>query len=214
MLKTLSYTAKFLTVSTSTKNVQKKLKDIGSEMSEARMLLRLLDTFSALRSIIKYGWGKEEPDNLIRCTQVLQNTVDVVYCAAEQIYWAGAHDIVLINVNKWSLATTLFWIFSIHLSLIKSMRKIKYLQIYKTNLERIHQPNILRLKEVNKKRNSEVLTCTRLLLDLGYAINYLPSGIFWGERLQTWQVGALGTMSALIAIYQALQNRKEAEKLS
>lgn len=59
-----------------------------------------------------------------------------------------------------------------------------------------------------------MLTCTRLLLDLGYAINYLPTGILWGERLQTWHVGALGTMSALIAIYQALKNRIEAKKLS
>lgn len=59
MLKVLSYTTKLLTASTSSKNAQKKLKDIGSEMSEGRMLLRLLDDFSALRSVMKYGWGKE-----------------------------------------------------------------------------------------------------------------------------------------------------------
>lgn len=59
MLKTLSYTTKLLTISTSSKSAKQKLKDIGSEMSESRMLLRLLDDFSALRSIIKYGWGKE-----------------------------------------------------------------------------------------------------------------------------------------------------------
>ncbi|XP_014488832.1 PREDICTED: peroxisomal membrane protein 11C [Dinoponera quadriceps] len=214
LLKMLSYLTKLLTVSTPSKSAQKKFKDIGNEMSECRMLLRLLDDFSTLRSVIKYGWGKEEPDSLIRWIQVLQNTTDVVYCALEHIYWAGVRDIVLINVDKWNLATTLLWIFSIHLSFLKSIRKIKHLQIRKTNLERIHQPDVLKLKEINKERTSQVLICTCLLLDLGYAINYLPAGVLWGERLQTWQVGALGTMSALIAIYKALKSHIETKKLS
>lgn len=40
-----------------------------------------------------------------------------------------------------------------------------------------------------------------------YAVNYLPPGTFWGGKLKTWHVGALGTLSSLIGLYQALSQR-------
>lgn len=45
-------------------------------------------------------------------------------------------------------------------------------------------------------------------MDLTQAVSYLPRGWFWGGRLQTWHVGALGTMSALIGIYQYFAKKK------
>lgn len=60
------------------------------------------------------------------------------------------------------------------------------------------------LKSLNEQRQNMLLTCTRIILDISYAISYLPPGVLWGGRLKTWHVGALGTISSLIGLYQAL----------
>ena len=61
-------------------------------------------------------------------------------------------------------------------------------------------------KQNTLKRNYQLFTCARMVLDLSYAISYLPRGSLWGGRLKTWQVGALGTLSSLIGLYQTFKN--------
>ena len=61
--------------------------------------------------------------------------------------------------------------------------------------------------KIKSQQNTELLVCLRLMLDLSYAVSYLPPGSLWGGRLSTWQVGALGTISSLIGLYQALSKR-------
>ncbi|XP_072759387.1 peroxisomal membrane protein 11C [Anoplolepis gracilipes] len=207
MLRTLSYSAKLFTVCTSSKNTEKKLETFGSQMSHCRMMLRLLDDLPMLHYIITYGWGKKEPDWLIRWSQVIQNVVDIIYYPIEHIYWAGQHKIISINSDKWSLATTWFWIVSLHLSLFRSLRLLQKLQKYKMGLKKINPDAQNTLKEVNEQQQNAVLVCTRLALDITYAISYLPPGVLWGGRFRTWHVGALGTISSLIGLYQALSPR-------
>lgn len=59
IFRTLSYSAKLLTVCTSSKNTERKLKTFGSQMSECRVMLRLLDDLPMLHYIMTYGWGKK-----------------------------------------------------------------------------------------------------------------------------------------------------------
>jgi len=56
---------------------------------------------------------------VIRWCQVIQNIVNLVYSPIEHFAWAGQHKIVSINVKKWDLVTTVFWIISIQLCLVK-----------------------------------------------------------------------------------------------
>jgi len=63
------------------------------------------------------------------------------------------------------------------------------------------------LKDLNEQRRNALWTCTRTMLDISYAISYLPPGILWGGRLKTWHVGALGTISSSIGLYQALSRQ-------
>jgi len=207
MLRTLSYAAKLLTVCTSSKSTERKLKTFGSQMSECRVMLRLLDDLPTFNCVMTYGWGKQEPDWLIRWGQVIQNIVDIVSSPIEHIAWAGQHNIVSINIDKWDLATTWFWIISLHLSLLKSLRLLQKLQKHKRRLGRSN-PNVqTTLKDIDEQRRSALVACTCIMLDITYAISYLPPGVLWGGRLKTWHVGALGTISSLIGLYQALSRR-------
>lgn len=214
ILRTLSYATKFLTISTSSKSTEKKLKIFSSQMSEGRMILRMLDDLPTFNHVITYGFGKKETDSLIRWSQIMQNAVDMTYCFIEHIYWAGLRNIISINIDKWDVATTWFWIISLHLSLVKSLRKIQNVQKCKIHLGENNPNAQVALEALGKKRNFELLTCTRLMLDISYAVSYLPAGILWGDRLKTWHVGALGTISSLIGLYQALSEKVQDKKCS
>lgn len=52
------------------------------------------------------------------------------------------------------------------------------------------------------RQRMEMISVIRLSIDLTHAVSTLPSGWFWGGKLKTWHVGALGTLSAIIGIYQ------------
>lgn len=68
MLRTLSYVAKLLTVCTSSESTEKKLKTFGSQMSECRVMLRVLDDLPTLNYVIAYGWGKKVPIFISECS--------------------------------------------------------------------------------------------------------------------------------------------------
>lgn len=208
-LRTLSYMAKLATVATTNKEAEVKCKIVSSQLSGCRVILRLLDDIPMLHYAMSYEWGRREPDRLIRWVELLQIAVDIVFNPVEHICWAGEHKIVKINTESWDNATTWFWIVSLHLSLIKSLRKI--------NKSGIHMK-----KKISKNTKSfknglpvatwnELITCTRLILDISYAVSYLPPGVLWGGRFKTWHVGALGTVSSLIGLYQALSKQAKSK---
>ncbi|XP_076174218.1 peroxisomal biogenesis factor 11c isoform X2 [Ptiloglossa arizonensis] len=211
-LRTLSYMAKFATLGILSKEIEEKFKIFSSQMSGCRVILRLLDDIPMIHYVMTYGWGKKEPDWLIKWTELVQIAVDTIFCPIEHISWAGEHKLIKINIEKWDNASTWFWIISLHLSLIKSLRKLKKLNNYKTHLSEINCDTRIALTTISKQKWNELLTCTRLILDISYAISYLPSGVFWGGWLKIWQIGALGTLSSLIGLYQALSKRAEQKK--
>lgn len=67
-------------------------------------------------------------------------------------------------------------------------------------------------RALREQMYQQKLICIRMVLDLSYAISYLPRGILWGGKLSTWQVGALGTISSLLGLYQALSKRAGRQK--
>lgn len=59
-----------------------------------------------------------------------------------------------------------------------------------------------------KKHRLELLSILRLSLDFTHAVSTLPKGYLWGGKLSTFQVGAIGTLSAAIGIYQLFAKRR------
>ena len=59
-----------------------------------------------------------------------------------------------------------------------------------------------------KKHRLEILSLVRLSLDFIHAASYLPKGYLWGGKLSTFQIGAVGTTSAAIGIYQIFAKRR------
>lgn len=45
-------------------------------------------------------------------------------------------------------------------------------------------------------------------MDFVHAVSTLPKGYLWGGKLSTFQVGAIGTLSACLGIYQIFAKRR------
>ncbi|XP_066594063.1 peroxisomal membrane protein 11C [Prorops nasuta] len=208
-LRLFSYAAKLATIAATTKDTENKLKTLGSQLSGSRVILRLLDDIPTLCGVMSYGWGKQEPDQLIRIIDVLQNGVDILFNPIEHIAWAMEHKIIALNSDVWDTTSTSLWILSLHFALIKSIRKYQKLQQFKKEINKTDCDKRKAIRTIADEQNNELLTCLRLLMDITYAIHYLPPGTLWSGCLKLWHVGALGTMSSLICLYQSLSKYKK-----
>lgn len=204
----LSYAAKLLTACTSSRSTEQKLNIFSKQMSECRVMIRLLDDVPALHDAIAYGWGNKESDSLVRWCQLTQNTIELFYPTIEHITWAGQHKILSINnLDKWDFIGTLIWVISLNLSLVKSLKMLSKLQQYKKHLIIIHSEE-RPIDEINKKHLYLLLSCIRFTLDIVYAVSYLPPNVLWGGRLKPWQVGLFGTISSCIGLYQSYSSER------
>ncbi|KAK0085166.1 hypothetical protein PV325_005663 [Microctonus aethiopoides] len=206
-LRTFSYVAKLATILPKSNDTVMKLNRFSSQMSGCRVILRLLDDIPTLHAAINYGWGRQEPDGIMRCLELIELFVDIIYSPIETISWAGGQELISIDVNKWDNVSTYFWIISLSLTLIKSMRKYQQLSIQrKLYLETLSDYNS-DVRTVNNLMRNKTLVCIRMMLDLTFAISYLPAGKLWGGKLSSWQIGGIGTISSVIGLYQALSER-------
>jgi len=60
--------------------------------------------------------------------------------------------------------------------------------------------NFLKIK---KKQRDLIIAALRASSDVIFAIHYLPKGYLWAGALKKWHVGALGTFSSVLGLYQA-----------
>lgn len=58
-LRTLSYMSKFAMLGASSNETKKKLQIFSSQLSECRVILRLLDDMPMIHYAMTYGWGKQ-----------------------------------------------------------------------------------------------------------------------------------------------------------
>ncbi|KAG8037706.1 hypothetical protein G9C98_005917 [Cotesia typhae] len=207
LLRVLSYAAKLATVIPRSEENKKKFKIFGSQMSNCRVILRLLDDIPTLNYALTYNWTNKAADSFIKWLEMIEIIVDVIYSPIETLCWAGEHQLVNVDVDKWDTLSTWFWITSLYISLMKSLRKYKLLLKQREMTSKNKSGNKDEEKALRHKMYNETLVCSRMLLDMSYAVSYLPNGTLWGGKLSTWQVGALGTVSSLIGLYQSLIKR-------
>ncbi|XP_046733865.1 peroxisomal membrane protein 11C isoform X2 [Diprion similis] len=213
VLRLLTYLGKLTSGIASSKNVAIKSQIFSSQISGCRVILRLLDDLPMLHHVVSYGWGKSEPDWVTRWATLFKNFVDVIFNPIEHLCWAGECKILSVNVALLDIVTTWCWVISLHLSLIKSLRKVIQLEKQKVCLQQTESNIGIASRMLDIQQRDESLSCLRLILDLSYAVNYLPSGVLWGGKLKTWHVGVFGTVSSLIVLYQMFSKHTVSKKM-
>lgn len=167
----------------------------SSRISGARATLRLIDDIPMIQYALEYGWGQNEKDRIMAVLGVTANIVDLLYYPVEKICWLAEHKIVRIkNTDCWDNVNTVFWVLGVYLNLMRTLRNFGLTQ---QKINKIKDPkNSPDDEKLVKKQRIEMLSLVRLSLDFIHAASYLPKGYLWGGKLSTFQIGAVGTMSA------------------
>ncbi|XP_017087337.2 peroxisomal membrane protein 11C [Drosophila bipectinata] len=191
LLEALCYGAKLVAGFHANRNpdLARRCDTASTKISGARATLRLIDDLPQIQYTLDYGLGRDEPDRITAVLGVMSNAVDLLFYPIETVCWLAEHKIVDVrNRNTWAYLNSIFCVLSAYLNFVRTMRRLSL------NRERINR--------------HDVVSVARLLLDCIHAVNTLPRGNLWGGRLSTLQVGAIGTLSAGLGIYQIITSRK------
>jgi peroxin-11C len=206
ILRTLCYSTKLIGGVHSNKALAEKFLLFSKHMSNTRATLRLLDDLPMLKYNLEYGFGKEEPDKLMAALGVTTNVIDQVYYPIEKVAWLAENRLVTgLDNNQWDTISSIFWVASIYLTLMRSLRYVSVLQKHKTCVMKTEENPAL--EKLLARQNYEILTCVRLCLDFVHAVNTLPKGFLWSSKLNTWHIGLIATTSSLLGIYQIFAKR-------
>ncbi|XP_011211695.1 peroxisomal membrane protein 11C [Bactrocera dorsalis] len=208
VMKALCYSAKLVAGYHAKRNPElaKRYAITSSRISGARATLRLIDDIPMIQYALEYGLGEGEPDRLMAVLGVTANIVDLLYYPIEKICWLSEHNILDVkNADAWDVLNSTFWVLSVYLNLMRTMRN------YALNQQKVDAANVANSsvdEKLLKKHRLELLSVLRLSLDFTHAVSTLPKGYLWGGKLSTFQVGAIGTLSAAIGIYQLFAKRR------
>ena len=92
---------------------KKKLQSISSQISNARVILRLLDDVPMLGTTLSYGLGKHERNQLIRMLTLADNLASHFYYLCEHVAWLADLKVLNVNSDKFWLLSLLAWLISI-----------------------------------------------------------------------------------------------------
>ncbi|KAH8349453.1 hypothetical protein KR084_007547 [Drosophila pseudotakahashii] len=170
-------------------DLSRRCATVSSKISGAKATLRLIEDLPVIQYTLDYGLGDCEPDRITALLGVMSNAVDLLFYPIEIICWLSEHKVLDVrNRDNWSYANSMFSVLSVYLSLLRTLRTL--------SLNR------------NKPSRQDVVSFARLSLDLVHAVSTLPSGYLWGGKMSTFQIGAIGTLSAGLGIYQILTRRR------
>ncbi|OQR73447.1 peroxisomal membrane protein 11C-like [Tropilaelaps mercedesae] len=197
LIKTLGYT--FMLAGGLTKGgIQRRFQTLAKEMSQCRVILRMLDDWPMLKYSMQYGLGHGEEDQLLRFVSIVKNVADQLFFPVEHLAWLGDKRVLRFrDTNRLWTATRFLWAFSLYCGCIKSIRSLQKLQKRKEVLQS-------ETPDIRRARAQYVLALLISCLNLINAISWLPKGILWAGKLRTWHNGAIGLAASLLGLLQAL----------
>ncbi|KAJ1520856.1 hypothetical protein ONE63_003944 [Megalurothrips usitatus] len=205
-LKAICYSLKFATgFSQSSKSIH-DLKLVSSEISNCRTILRFLDYVSVFKYVLSYKFGRNEKDKYLKLIGRISCVLDVVFYPLEQVAWFAERKVIPVNPDPWDNASTVCWVMSLYLALMKALRSLTLLEQHKKCLRSADADIQVAMDRILIQQRGLLLLSIRTCCDLVYAVHYLPEGFLWSTKLKVWQVGALGMVSAGIGIFQSLSS--------
>lgn len=76
------------------------------------------------------------------------------------------------------------------------------MRLHRQNIDKIENESAVALKKLEAKERMEVISIFRLTLDFIHAASTLPDKWLWGGKFSSYTIGAIGTTSSLIGLYQ------------
>ncbi|XP_055588356.1 peroxisomal membrane protein 11C [Uranotaenia lowii] len=215
IVRTLCYTTKLASglYANRDPDFAKKLAIFSSKMSQTRATLRLFDDLPMLNYSLSYGIGSKEPDRIMGMIGFVTNIIDHVYYPVDKICWMIEYNLLKVeNPSKWDTINSVFWVASIYLNLMKTIRSFTVMEQHKSHIDKSTNESSFAFQMLLIKQRMELISIIRLSLDLVHAGSTLPKGMLWGGRLESWHVGLIGSVSSCIGLYQYFAKKRIVNK--
>lgn len=85
------------------------------------------------------------------------------------------------------------------------------MRLHRQNIDKLENEKAVTLKKLEAKERMEMISVFRLTLDFIHASSTLPDGYLWGGKLSNFTVGAIGSTSSLIGLYQYFARKRLAK---
>ncbi|CRK94628.1 CLUMA_CG008128, isoform A [Clunio marinus] len=212
IVRTLCYTTKLVSAIQAEKgndDLSKKFAIFSTKMSQTRANLRLFDDIPMIQYTKEYGWGDKEPDQLMAVIGVLTNVIDHLYYPVDKICWLIEQKIIESKKpERWDTINSILWVSSIYLNLMKTIRLVQVMRLHRESIDKVENENSVALNKLEAKERMEKISILRLTLDFVHAASTLPHGWLWGGKFSNLTVGAIGSTSSLIGLYQYFAKKK------
>ncbi|CAG9138201.1 unnamed protein product [Plutella xylostella] len=175
----------------------------GSQLSHARMLLRLFDDLPTLMGTLSYGLGKHEPTLTDAALGVLANLVDQLFLPVEKVLWFQELGILKFSpktAEALDTTSTVLWAAGLYLGLFQTLQSIQRLLWTRDCLQQSEDKCSDAKKKLDVRIMLQFVTAGKLCLDITQAVSCLPAGWLWGERIGATKVAAIATSSSVLSL--------------
>lgn len=215
IIRLCQYLARFISGTGQTR-WQKNLAAISSELSSCRTILRLFDDIPMLASTLNYGTGSKETNKWMRFLELLSNCTNQLYYPFEHIAWLADKHIIDRSSAKWWDACIAAWAVSLLTEILKAIVRLWLIKntqrklLRETELEAEHDRDSTEMsvtirgqqKALKSQTFHQYLILLENIADIVNAINWLPAGFMWAQKLSPRFCGGMGTISSLIKLYR------------
>ncbi|XP_075976304.1 peroxisomal membrane protein 11C-like [Anticarsia gemmatalis] len=183
---------------------EKPWQKAGSQLSSARMMLRLFDDVPMIRHTYNYGLGRHEATTTAAILGVIANMVDQAFLPVEKACWlydVGVLKLSERNAEILDTVSTALWAASLFISLIQTSRTIRQLWWSRDCLQNSSEDGGADArKHLDVRLALQGVTAGKLCLDITHAVSCLPAGCLWGEKIGATKVATIATTSSVIGI--------------
>jgi peroxin-11C len=166
---------------------------VSASISSARLVFRLFNIVSALKNastLYSQILMNLKNDPLTALVDLIDMCVSLSFSPLEQMSWSGQVNLTRIDHSAISLWCTKLWIVSIIVNIIRELKSIS-----KENKSNANY---------HSKMFLHILTLIQNSADFVNAIQFLPRGFLWSDRLNSIVVGLMGIISSAIGLYKIL----------
>jgi len=208
IIRTTAYACSFIAANTKGKPA-KDLAAIATSISAARTVLRLFDDLPMLLYTLK--WSEGERDPVTKLLSNLGNLSILLYFPCEKIAWSSNQEILPFKSEGWIKGGIAFWAGFLFFNILKGLRQLSIIKYKRAKIQKqrkLESPDrsgdeLFRqqLKDLAEKEVLEYWTLVKNIGDIIMAVNWLPEGFLWANKIGPAKTMFSGLVSSAVGLY-------------
>jgi len=182
-----------------------KLINMARQLSAARTVGRRWNDLVMIKvNLAHFQGGIPKKDRFNFFMNAIVNVLYLFYHPVEHIAWLSNFELLPVDSAKWWSYTVWIWATALVFSIMRTIRT--YGKLTTARYALLADGNLSSEEaDLRKQQGEEIWNLLMYASDFVVAVNYLPKGLLWSQKLPQWKVGAYGLMASVIGLVKLLQ---------